>query len=88
MGMLLLGVLSEWLAGTVTGTPDKRHLFIYAAMFMSVSHLETDAFSYLTGLIKNFVILSVVAIVIYGPVRRAASVPVVRKKSAAQPCES
>ena len=88
VGMLLLGVLSEWLARTVTGTPDKRHLFIYAAMFMSVSHLETDAFSYLTGLIKNFVILSVVAIVIYGPVRRAASVPVVRKKSAAQPCES
>lgn len=87
-GMFLLGVVVQALTNTITGVPDKRRLFIYAAMFISVSHLETDSFSYLTSLIKNLVMLSIIAFVIYGPVRRAAKVKVVRRKTVEQPCES
>jgi hypothetical protein len=67
VGMFLLGIMSQWLAGTIGGAPDGRRLFIYAAMFSSIWPLETDAFSYWTGLIKSFVILHVAAFMIYGP---------------------
>ncbi len=87
-GMFLLGVVSQWLANTITGTLDKRHLFVYAAIFLSFSHLETDAFSYWTGLIKSFVILSVIALVIYRPRRRALKALMTREKSVGQPCGS
>jgi hypothetical protein len=78
LGMFLLGIVAQGLTNTITGTLDKRHLFIYAAMFMSVSHLETDAFSYLTSLIKTFVMLSIIALVIYGPRRRGEKAPAAR----------
>jgi hypothetical protein len=86
LGMFLLGVVCQALTNTVAGRPDKRRLFVYAAMFMSVSRLETDAFSYLTSLIKTFVMLSVVALVIYGPPRHATEAPATQKTR--QPCES
>jgi hypothetical protein len=86
LGMFLLGIVAQGLTNTITGTLDKRHLFVYAAMFMTVSHLETDAFSYLTSLIKTFVMLSIIALVIYGPRHRCNKAPAARQKP--QPCES
>lgn len=88
LGMFLLGIVTQCLTNTITGIVDKRHLFVYAAMFMPVIHLETDTFSYLTSLIKSFVILSVIALVIFGPHRRAAKGLAVRTKAVAQPCKS
>jgi hypothetical protein len=75
VGMFLLGVVCQALTNTITGRLDKSRLFVYAAMFMAVSHLETDAFSYLTSLLKTFVMLSVVALVIYGLRRSANEAP-------------
>jgi Na+/melibiose symporter-like transporter len=75
LGMFLLGVVCQALTNTIAGRLDKRRLFVYAAMFMAVSHLETDAFSYLTSLLKTFVMLSVVALVIYGVPRSANEAP-------------
>jgi hypothetical protein len=83
LGMLLLGVVTQWLANTITGTLDKRRLFVYAAMFMYVLELETDAFSYLTNLIKTFVMVSLVALVIYGVRSRAENKPATQEKAKA-----
>jgi hypothetical protein len=86
LGMFLLGVVCQALTNTITRRLDKRRLFVYAAMFISVSHLETDAFSYLTSLIKTFVLLSVAALVIYRPPRPAPEAPAAQELR--QPCES
>jgi hypothetical protein len=86
LGMLLLGVVCQALTNTITGRLDKRRLFVYAAMFIAVSRLETDAFSYLTSLIKTFAMLSVAALVIYGLPRHAAEAPAAQESK--QPCES
>ena len=88
LGMLLLGIVSQALANTVTGALAKRRLFVYVAMFMCVSHLETDAFNYLTSLIKNFAMISIVALLIYGPLPRATKESPARKRPAPTPCES
>jgi hypothetical protein len=88
LGMFLLGIVTQGLTNTITGIVDKRHLFVYAAMFIPTIHLETDTFSYMTSLIKSFVILSVISLVIFGPDRRAVRGLAVRKKAAAQPCRS
>jgi hypothetical protein len=86
LGMFLLGVVCQALTNTMIGPLDKRRLFVYAAMFMSVSRLEPDAFSYLTGLMKAFIMLSVVALVIYGLPRRAKETPAAQKSRPS--CES
>jgi hypothetical protein len=86
LGMFLLGIVAQGLTNTITGTLGKRHLFVYAAMFMTVSHLEMDAFSYLTSLIKTFVMLSIIALVIYVPRRRGEKAPAAQQKP--QPCKS
>ena len=86
LGMLLLGVVCQSLTNTITGRLDKRRLFVYAAMFMAVTHLETDTFSYLTSLLKTFAILSVAALVIYGLPRHATEAPAVQESK--QLCES
>lgn len=86
VGMFLLGVVCQALTNTITCRLDKRRLFVYAAMFISVSHLETDAFSYLTSLMKTFAMLSVAALVIYGARRQAVEVPIAQESK--QPCGS
>jgi len=86
LGMFLLGVVCQALTNTITHKLDKRRLFVYAAMFMVVSHLETDAFSYLTSLLKTFAMLSVAALVIYGLPRHATETRAAQEPE--QPCES
>lgn len=85
LGMFLLGVVCQALTNTVIGRLDKRRLFVYAAMFMYVSRLEADSFGYLTSLLKTFVMLSVVALVIYRPRRRETGAPAAKETQ--QPCE-
>jgi len=87
-GMFLLGVVSQWLTNTITGTLDKRHLFVYTAIFLIFTDMEIDAFSYWASLIKGLVMLSVIALIVYGPRRRAPAAIAVRKKPVGQPCES
>lgn len=86
LGMFLLGVVCQALTNSITGGLDKRRLFVYAAMFVVVSHLETDAFSYLTSLLKTFAMLSVSALVIYGLPRRSIEAPAAQDLK--KPCES
>jgi hypothetical protein len=80
MGMFLLGIVAQWLTNTVTGVPETRHLFVYAAMFLTATDMEVDAFSFLSGLIKTFVILSVTAWLAYDTGRRppTSSAPIRR----------
>lgn len=85
LGMFLLGVVSQLLTNTITGRLDKRRLFIYAAMFLSVTDMEIDAFSFWTSLIKTLAILTAIALVIYGP-RRAARAPAAQETR--EPCQS
>lgn len=73
-GMFLLGVVAQWLTSGVVGVLNRRRLFIYAAIFLTATGMEIDAFSFWSGLIKTFVILSVIAWFVYGPRRRPAEV--------------
>ena len=75
LGMFLLGVVSQLLTNTITGPLDRRHLFVYAALFLSVTDMEIDAFSFWTSLIKSLAILTAIALVIYGPHRRQEKAP-------------
>lgn len=81
LGMLLLGVVCQALTNTITSGLDKRRLFVYAAMFISVSRLEADAFGYLTSLLKTFALLSVAALVVYGLPRRAREAPAAQESN-------
>lgn len=88
LGMFLLGIAAQWLTNSISGTFDKRRLFLFAALFPAVTNMEIDSFSFWSSLIKSFVILSAIAFVIYGPRRRTAGLRTARKGPAAQPCES
>lgn len=84
-GMFALGVAAQWLTNRAAGIPDKRRLFVYAAIFLIATNMEIDSFSYWTGLIKNFAIISIVALLVYGPRRRFVKAPVPGWKRAAKP---
>jgi hypothetical protein len=89
LGMFLLGIASQLLANTVTGSLDKRHLFVYAAMFLGVTDMEIDYFSFWTSLIKSLAILTAIALVIYGPRRRrAAKASAPQRRCTPSPCGS
>ena len=66
-GMFILGIIGQWLANGVTGALDERRVFIYAGIFLTVTDMEIDAFSFWSGLLKTFAILSVIAWLVYGP---------------------
>lgn len=85
-GMFLLGVVAQWLTNRVSGALDKRSLFIYVAIFLMFTDMENDYFSFWTGLIKNLVILSAVALVVYGPRRKLRKVRIpIKNKAVAHP---
>jgi hypothetical protein len=72
-GMICLGVVAQWLTSTVSGELDRRSLFLYAAIFLSATSMEIDAFSFWSGLIKSFVILTLIGWFAYGEPRRRLS---------------
>jgi hypothetical protein len=67
VGMFLLGLAAQWLTNPVKLCPSKRNLFIYACMFFALANWEPDFFSYSTLLIRTFVIVQILALILYGP---------------------
>jgi hypothetical protein len=67
IGMFLLGMLGQGLTNMVTGALRKQSLLIYTGVFWSVIFLESDAFSFATGLAKVLFMLWVFTKVIYVP---------------------
>jgi hypothetical protein len=67
VGMFLLGLGVQWLTNPVTLRPSKRNLFIYAGLFYRATYWENDAFVYWTNLIRAFIILQIIAFIVYGP---------------------
>ena len=82
-GMFLLGIVAQWLTRRTTEALDKRHLFVYAAIFLMVTNMEIDSFSYWTSLIKGLAIISFIAFIVYGPRRRISQSVLLRKDAAA-----
>jgi hypothetical protein len=69
VGMFVLGLVAQWLTNPIKLHLSKRSLFIYACLFFSVANWEGDAFGYSGGLIRAFVIVQVLALILYGPAR-------------------
>jgi hypothetical protein len=67
VGMFLVGLVAQWLTNPVKLCPSKRNLFIYACVFFAVANWENDFFAYSTGVIRTFVIVQILALIIYGP---------------------
>jgi len=67
LGMLVLGVITQWFANRVSRSVEPRDLFLYAAVFLFGFPLEVDVFSVWTSLIKLLVTLYVLRLLIYGP---------------------
>jgi hypothetical protein len=66
VGMLVLGVVTQWFTNRVNGTVEPRDLFVYTAVFLIGFPIEADVFSMWTGLIKLTAILYVLRWLIYG----------------------
>ncbi len=71
LGMLLVGLWAQWLTNPVKRCPSKRNLFIYACMFFALANWENDFFAYATGTIRAFVVVQIIASIIYGSPRGA-----------------
>jgi hypothetical protein len=69
VGMFLVGLVVQWLTNPVKRCPSKRNLFVYGCMFLAVASWENDFFAYATGTIRTFVIVQILALIIYGPAR-------------------
>ncbi len=70
-GMFLFGIAAQYLTDRFAGVSDKRRLFVYTGIFLTVlSILELDAFNFWSTLIRNLVILSIVAWLAYRSPRR------------------
>jgi hypothetical protein len=67
-GMFLLGLAAQWLTNLVKLRPSKRNLFIYAGTFFFLGNYQQDFFAFSTAAIRAFVILQILAAIIYGPV--------------------
>ncbi len=72
VGLFFVGLVAQWLTNPVKLCPSKRNLFIYACMFFSAANWEGDFFSYSTLLIRSFVIVQILAWIVYGPVRASS----------------
>lgn len=65
-GMLLFGAAAQLLTDRFAAAWDKRRLFIYTGLFLTIlSIMELDAFDFWSTLIRNLVILSLVAWLAY-----------------------
>ncbi len=69
VGLFFVGLVAQWLTNPVKLCPSKRNLFIYAGVFFAAANWEGDFFSYSTLLIRTFVIVQILAWIMYGPVR-------------------
>ncbi|MGO8734238.1 MAG: hypothetical protein ACLQVM_15805 [Terriglobia bacterium] len=69
VGMFLVGLVAQLLTNPVKLCPSKRNLFIYACVFFAAANWEGDFFSYATLLIRSFVVVQILAWIMYGPGR-------------------
>jgi hypothetical protein len=66
VGMLLFGLVAQWLTNRFRVPGSKRCLFVYTGMFISVLFaFELDTFDFWCTLIRNLVILGAVAWLLY-----------------------
>jgi hypothetical protein len=65
VGMFAFGFFSQYIAGKAGAGLDKRWLFIYACIFPLETDLELGAFELWTGLIKAFVVVTILGYFIY-----------------------
>lgn len=72
VGMLFLGLVAQWLTNSIAYPVDRRRLFVYAAIFLTATDMEIDAFSFWSGLVKTFAILSVIGWLVYGSRRHSS----------------
>ncbi|HUI40762.1 MAG TPA: hypothetical protein VL523_02220 [Terriglobia bacterium] len=67
-GMLLFGMVTDWLTNRFSVPGSKPRLFIYTGAFITVVFgIELDAFDFWSTLIRSMAILSLVARVVYRP---------------------
>jgi hypothetical protein len=66
-GMFVVGLFAQWLTNPVLLCPSKRNLFVYCCIFFAYANWENDFFAFMTGSIRSFVIIQVLALMIYGP---------------------
>lgn len=74
VGMLVLGIVTQWFTNRVSHSVEPRDLFLYTAVFLLGFSIETDAFDLWATLLKLLAILCVVRLVVYGPRRRISGV--------------
>jgi hypothetical protein len=67
IGMFLLGAVAQRVTNIVSCDFKKRDLFVYAAIFLSCTNIEADAFSFWSGFIRVAAIISAIAWIVYGP---------------------
>ena len=73
--MFLVGLVAQWLTNPVKLCPSKRNLFIYACMFFAAADWDGDIFGYWTGLIRTFIIVQILALILYGRARAPSLLP-------------
>jgi hypothetical protein len=82
VGMFLVGLVVQWLTNPVKSCPSKRNLFIYCCIFFAAANWEPDFFGYSTVVIRTFVIIQIVALIIYGPPRAASRAATILDRAA------
>jgi hypothetical protein len=65
IGMFAFGFFSQYISGKASAALDKRWLFMYACIFPLETDIELGAFELWTGLIKAFVVVSILGYLIY-----------------------
>ena len=82
VGMFLVGLVVQWLTNPVKLCPSKRNLFIYGCLFFAAASWEGAFFEYSTVLIRTFVIVQILALVIYGPPQEPSRVGMLADRAA------
>jgi len=82
VGMFLVGLVVQWLTNPVKLCPSKRNLFIYGCLFFAAASWEGAFFEYSTVLIRTFVIVQILALVIYGPPQEPSRVGMLGDRAA------
>jgi hypothetical protein len=65
LGAFLWGILGQGLTDRYGNSLNKRHIFMYAALFPSATNLENDAFSFSASFIKISAMVVILAWLVY-----------------------
>jgi hypothetical protein len=81
VGMFLLGTVAQRVTNIVSCSFEKKDLFFYAAIFLSCTNIEADAFSFWTEFIRTIVTISAIAWMVYSPPGHLTRLVLNRKSS-------